>query len=352
MLNKFTPFLILVVLALGLVLGAACGLTNRPTTAANGPTATPFIIVQPTIVPTAQPTVGTTQAGDRTGGMKFSGNLISANQANIAFQTGGRVKTLNIKEGDRVKAGAQLIILDMSAMEIQVAQAQAAYDLAKANFDKIKAGPTIDDITIAKTNVDRAKSALDQAQAAYDRVGGQSNPFIVMAPQSVNLQQAYSTYQSALAQYNLTITHPTDSELRAATAQVAQAQAALDLAKQNLTYAVLVAPIEGTIISLSPKAGEMVGAGTPVGTIADLTKMQVQVNLDETSLATVKLNQPVTLTLDALGGKTLAGHVSKIAWLGTATGGIVSVPVTIDIDSSDASIYPGLSALVSFQSKP
>ncbi len=76
--------------------------------------------------------------------------------------------------------------------------------------------------------------------------------------------------------------------------------------------------------------------------------MQVQISMDETSLAFVKPSQPVTLTLDALGGASLTGRVSKIAQSGTTTGGVVSVPVTIDVDSTDARIYPGLSANVEF----
>jgi multidrug efflux pump subunit AcrA (membrane-fusion protein) len=77
--------------------------------------------------------------------------------------------------------------------------------------------------------------------------------------------------------------------------------------------------------------------------------MQVQVSLDEASLSAVTLNQTATLRLDALGDRGLTGHVSKIARSGTTTGGIVSVPVTIDVDPTDASIYPGLSANVEFQ---
>ncbi len=60
----------------------------------------------------------------------------------------------------------------------------------------------------------------------------------------------------------------------------------------------------------------------------------------------------MNLTLDALGKRELSGQVSKISLLGATAANIVSVPVTIDIDSTDAPIYPGLSALVSFQSKP
>ncbi len=352
MLKRLSPLLIVVVFGLGIVLGAA--LTRyRASGAPLSPTPTPLVLGQaPAIAPptpTRVPPAASAGTLANAPEFRFSGNLLSASQANVAFQIGGRVQELKVKEGDRVKAGAPMIILDTTTLQIQMQQAQAAYDLAKAGYDKVKQGPTPDDVAIAKSSLDRAKASLDQAQAAYDRIGGASNPTIGLSAQSLALQQASSAYQAAAAQYNETVGHPTDTELRQAQAQLDQALAALNLAKQTLMNATLTAPIDGTVVVLSPKVGESVAPDAPVATVADLSHMQVQVNLDETSLANVKVHQPVTLTLDALGGKSLSGHVSKIALNGTTTGGIVNIPVTIDVDPTDAPIYPGLSANVQFQ---
>lgn len=353
MLNRLNIRIILVLFAIGVVLGIVSSLSRRQVTAAE-PTTNPVVIVLPTAPPMATPAPGGAQTTDRarTTGLKASGNVISANQANLAFLIGGRIKQVHVKEGDRVKAGEVLAALDTNVLETQVAQAQALLNAAKATLDKAKAGPTYDDVALARSNLDRAKAAVDQAQAAYDRAGGAANPMMAMLPQSLNLQQATSAYQGAVAAYNLAVNHPTATELAAAEAQVAQAQLAFDQAKQNITNAELIAPFDGTIVWFSPHVGESALPGSPSVTVADLSKMQVQVNLDEGSLATIELDQPATVALDALGGKTLNGHVSKLGLLGTTAAGIVSVPVTIDIDPSDAPIYPGLSALVSFQPKP
>jgi HlyD family secretion protein len=319
-------------------------------------TPTPLVLNQAAPASTRVPSAAPTLAGSGTTALnvpsvpsaKFTANLVSASQANLAFQAAGRVQELRVKEGDQVKAGDVLVVLDTATLRIGVQQAQASYDLAKAGYDKVKQGPTQDDITVAKAAVDKAKATLDQSQAAYDRIGGTSNPFIAMSQQSAALQQATTDYRSALAQYDSTKGHPTDVELRQAQAQVDQAQAALDLAKQNLANAALTAPFDGTVTNIVPKLGETVAPGAPVATLADLKHMQAQVQLDENSLANVKLNEPVTLTLDALGGKSLSGHVSKITPNGTSNGGVVSVPVTIDIAPSNSPIYPGLSAVVDF----
>ncbi len=344
-------------IAIVFVLSLELGFT-RAAVAPAAATPTPLILNSaPTLgaapaspaAPSAQGTAAPTRIALNAPVLRFNGSLMSASEANLAFQMSGRVQELRVKEGDHVNAGAVLIVLDTRTLEFQVQQAQATYDAARAAFDKVKQGPSQDDIVVAKSNVDKAKASLDQAQAAYDRIGGATNPFIAMTPQSAALQQASSTYQAAAAQYEQAIAHPTDTELRQAQAQLDQALASLNLAKQNLANAALTSPIQGTVTSIVPKLGESVSPGTPVATVADLTHMQAQVSVSENALATVRLDQPVALTLDALGGKTLTGHVSKIAENATATGGVVSVPVTIDLDPTDAPIYPGLTANIEFQ---
>ncbi len=281
--------------------------------------------------------------------VKATGSLIAADQATLAFQSSGRIKNVQVQEGDHVKAGDVIATLDTAALDAQVAQAQAALDSANAKLAETKAGPTMNDVIVAKTNVDRAKSTLEQAQAAYDKIGGASNPNIAMSQQSLALQQAYSAYQAAVAQYNLTVGHPTDAELKAAEAAAAQPQAELEIAKQNAANARITAPFDGTVVWIGAKLGESASPGAPAITIADLPKMQVVVNADELSQAAIQVGQSVSIIVDALPGKTLTGHVSKIGLLATTSGSIVSTPVTIDIDPSSAVIYPGLSATVQFQ---
>lgn len=309
-----------------------------------GPTAIPTTVsIQPAQAPVPQAT-----AEAVSNGLNAVGTLVSANQAVLSFQLGGQLKAIEVKEGDHVKPNTVLASLDTTSLELQVAQAQAALDSAAASLANTKAGPTADEVGIAKSNLDRAKAALDQAQAAYDQVGGASNPAIVMAPQALALEQAQDAYQGALGTFNLTIKHPTDTELKIAQAQADQAQAALDLAKQNVANAEIVAPFDGTILSIDPHAGEYVAPGTPVVALADLSRMQVSVHVDENSLSQIRVGQSVSISVDVLPGQTLTGRVSQIDQSASATTGIVSVPVTVDIDPTQAAIYPGLSASVTF----
>ncbi|MBI5652167.1 MAG: efflux RND transporter periplasmic adaptor subunit [Chloroflexi bacterium] len=357
----FFIFCLLIVLSL---IATACE-TATPTSA---PRAQPTIASAPS--PAANQTPGARPAGDATPGarptggvpggqpptspvarttvnrIRATGNLVSANQATLAFQAGGRVKEIKVKEGDQVKAGTLIAAYDTTALDAQITQAQASLDSANTALARVRAGPLPEDVTVAKVNLDRAKAAVDQAQSAYDRIGGSSNPTIGLTSQALNLQQTTLSYQAALAQYSLAINRPTASELKAAEATVAQAQAALETAKVNSSNARIVAPFDGTIISIAIKVGESATTGTSAVTLADLAKMQVQVNVDEVAITSIKVGQRATITTDAALGKTLNGRVSKIGLLATSTNNVVTIPVTLDIDATDAAIYPGLSATV------
>ena len=347
-LNKFViPIAVVIVIASITLSAVSCSGITLPGAPATTPSSNPTVSrpAQAVPVPTAT-TAAASSARNVPVTAKVVGNLVSATQVSLAFQVGGRLKEMSVQEGARVTAGTLLASLDTSLLELQVAQAKAAFDLANANWNRTKAGPAVDDITIAKASLDRAKAAVDQAQAAYDRIGGSSNPMIGLTSQSLNLQQATLSYQAALAQYNLTVNHPTTAEREVGLAQVAQAQAALDLARQNLTNARIVAPIDGTILWIGPKVGESVTSATTAIILADLSQMQVQVNVDENTLANIRAGQAATIYVDAIGGKSLTGRVKKIGLLATTTGSIVSVPIWIDIDKGDAPVYPGLSATV------
>lgn len=278
--------------------------------------------------------------------VKVAGTLVAANQASLTFAASGRLQTLPIAEGTRVKEGTLLAALDTALLEIQVAQAKAALDLATANWNRIKAGPTNDEIALARSNLERAKAAVDQAQAAYDAVGGQRNARIQMMPQGAALQQATLAYQIAVAQYNQAVNRPTESEREVGMAQLAQAQAAYDTARQALNNARIVAPYDGTVVSITPKIGESVSAFAPIIVFADLSQMQVLANIDETTLANVKVGQQATIYVDALPNQVLTGRVKQIGMFATTTGNVVTVPVRIEIDKTSAPLSPGWSATV------
>lgn len=332
-------------------------------------------------------------------GLEVIGTFIAPAQATVAFRSGGRIQDIKVQEGAQVHAGDVLAVLDTTTLQLNIAQAQtavklaqdrltqiqngattsdvdaarAALNAARQNYSKVAAGPTANDLAALKAQLDTAKAGLDQAQSAYDRAGGSTNPKIGQLPQSLQLQQATNNYNAALAAYNNARTHPTAAELAAAAAQVQQAnaalarlqptsdnlqiaqdqvdqaQASLALAQQQLNDATLTAPSDGTVIWLGPHVGEITSPGVPFLILADLTHMQLQVGVDEGSLALVQVGQTVSIVPEAFKDKTIEGKVARIGWLATTTSGVINVPVTIDVDSTNVPLRPGLSAKAEIQ---
>jgi multidrug resistance efflux pump len=332
-------------------------------------------------------------------GLQLIGTFIAPDQETLAFRAGGVIQDIKVQEGQQVKAGDVLAVLDTTTLQLGVAQANTAVSLAQdrlvqikngatesdvtaaraalsaaqQNYAKVAAGPTADDIAPLKAQLDTAKAALDQAQSIYDRAGGATNPFIQQLPQSLALQQATNNYNAALGTYQNALSHPTKAELAAAASQVQQAQAGLErlqptadniqialdqvdqaqaalaLVQQQLSDARLIAPRDGTVIWLGPHVGEVANPGAPFLILADLTHLQLQVGVEEGSLSTVKIGQTVSIVPEAFKDKTLEGNVVRVGWLATTTSGVIDVPVIIDVNPSGVPLRPGLSAMAEIQ---
>jgi HlyD family secretion protein len=355
---------------------------------------------RPAVAPTSQPSLSEpVAAAPET--IQVQGTITTPIQATLTFKGGGRLMEVKVEEGALVKKGDTLAVLDATELQLAVEQAQAvltgaqarlsqtkspatsadtaaaqaAVDAALLNYEKVRAGPSANDLAPLKAQVDNAKAAIGQAQAAYDKIGGASNPYIGMAPQSLQLQIATNGYTAALAAYNNALTHPTTAELAAAWQQVQQAQDALSrlqptsdnianaqaqvdlaqvalaLAQQHVADATLTAPIDGTVLTVGPHNGETVGPTTAILLLADLTHLQLQAGVDQSLLEQLQVGQTVTIVPDAFKDRTVDGKVSRIGWLATTTAGITNVPVTIDVDSSGVPLRPGLTATVEFNAK-
>ncbi len=328
-------------------------------------------------------------------------SLVPARYAKLSFATTGIVAQVMVNQGDKVKAGDVLGMLDTGDLKLQVQNAQDSLDIAAATLaqakgggtpdeiaaaeanlrnaaaqlDRAKNGPSKADLEILKANLAKADAALQNAQAAYDRAGGASNPMIGMLPQSLQLQQAYQDYAVARANYELK-TQVDAATLASAEAAFLNAQAALDLKKNgaraadlavhearlrqaktalaqaqaSLAKATLAAPFDGTVTAVSLRQGEMITAGTPALTIADLSQMQVEtVDLDEWGAARIEVGQPVKVLVNAFEGKTLTGRVSSVASESvTLSTGDIAYIVTIALDQQDPGVRWGMTVKVEF----
>jgi HlyD family secretion protein len=139
--------------------------------------------------------------------------------------------------------------------------------------------------------------------------------------------------------------------LAATEAQVAQTEAALRFSQTNLNYTKIVSPVDGVVVSRNVDVGQTVAASfqTPtLFTIAqDLTKMQIDTNVDEADIGRIKVGQKVDFSVDAYPNTTLVGDVEQVRIAPITVQNVVTYDVVIKVDNTDLKLKPGMTANVS-----
>lgn len=325
--------------------------------------------------------------------VESSGSIAAYDNVALTFGTSGTVARVNVEVGSPVKKGDVLAKLDSAKLDLQVARAEQAYLLQQAIYSKTvqadpeavtaaqaalnnaknayqialhKSGLSGDQITVSCANLDNAKQAYDDAVTAYNNHLSnwhvQVNGTAEVSPQKARLDGAKAAYDVTQANCTLARKGVNDSSVKAAWAQVEQAQAnlsnlttprgekldiaraqseqtrlALEQAKLSVRDATLVAPFDGIVTDVNVKAGEPSGNGSAIE-LADVRQYQVNVLVDEMEISQVQVDQPAQMTLDALPGITLTGKVAAIDPAGQAVQGVVSFNVLIDLDPTTAPI--------------
>jgi HlyD family secretion protein len=336
----------------------------------------------------------TVERGDIEATVDATGSVEPEAQVTLSFRTGGVLRSLTVTEGDEVSEGGVLAELDTAELSLGVTQAQLALTSAEASQAKLmlgadaddiraaranlasaesaltrmRQGPSADETTVAKADLRRAEIALQEAQERYDQyawVGG-----IGALPYAVALQQATINYEQALAAYNIATQGPTESELRAAEAAVAQARgqlsslldgaseedlamaqvavdqarASLELAQLQLNGATIVAPFDGTVAFVGAEVSEQVAPGTPMITLIDPSGFFVDVYIDEIDIGQVEVGQEARVALDAFADEELQGRVEFISPAATENLGAVSYSVRVCFDATAAPLRAGMTA--------
>jgi multidrug efflux pump subunit AcrA (membrane-fusion protein) len=349
------------------------------------------------------------QAAVNTRSIGAEGALEPVQSVELSFGIGGKVAEVLVKEGDSVKAGEAIARLDSAAQRNAVAQAEAALALAQANLAKyqndlpqqiaaaeaqiktanaqIAAGAAQRDRSVQMTQAEAALAqavfAQQQAQTAYDRVierelFGTTEETVRLAlntakmnteaaQQRVNqlksgsaidradgAQIAAATAQRDAAQARLDqlkaeVEGKTDSTFAAA---VKQAEVAVQSAKTALDDTELRAPFGGAIAQLNFKQGERVTPGVIKVVLADLSGWRITTDdLTEAKVPSIKIGQPVKISIDALPELELTGEVESIGAVAQLKGGDVTYPVKIRLIDTDARLRWGMTAAVDFSSQ-
>lgn len=227
-----------------------------------------------------------------------SGTIQASRFVNMSAVQMGRVTRLGVEEGDRVTKGQFLLQIDPNTLRGTVQRSEAAVEAARAGLQQ------------ARVNVETARANLALARDEARR-------------QRELWQQGLTTRQDLdRAESELKVR---ETELRAREAEVAsreqmirQELAQLDTNRYNLDQVTLIAPFDGIVTRRNIEEGENVvvgtmnNPGTQLLTIADMSVIEAEVEVDETEIPSVQLGQPATITIDALPDRTFTGKVTEI----------------------------------------
>ena len=213
---------------------------------------------------------------------------VEASEYRVSSKVPGRILEIRVKEGDYVKVGDTLVILDAPEVRAKMEQARGAEDAASAIELKAQNGAREEQIRGAFQVLQQAKAGLEIAEKSYKRVQHLVDEGVMSAQKR---DEAYAQYKAmeaqclaAQSQYDMAVNGARREDKLAAQAQVNRARGAVQEVRSYINETVQVAQMEGEVSSIYPKVGELVGTGSPIMTISMMDDMWGTFNVREDQL--------------------------------------------------------------------
>jgi HlyD family secretion protein len=249
-------------------------------------------------------------------GIEASGT-VEATEADLGFQTGGRVAQIAVREGDRVDSGAVLARLDLTELEARHSQSRALLTAQRARLRELERGSRPEELAQAEA----AARAAQRQRVEAERVAQRSrNLFQGEVLSREQLDQAETALEVATERERQATEHlellrqgPRVEQIAAQRAQVAAAEAALSQTEAALGFGRIHAPFAGIVTRRHRQLGEIVGPGAPIVTLMDPADRWVRIYVREDRIGRVSLEQEAVIRTDSHADSTFRGRVSHIA---------------------------------------
>ena len=276
-----------------------------------------------------------------------TGSLAGDEQTDVAPQTSGKVVAVGVDIGSFVRRGQMLVKLDDAELKLRVDQALTQVEQAKANVrqaeEKIGLRPgqpfdpnRVSEVAAAKVTFDLAERNFRRAEKLIES-GDVSRSFY--DEQRARRDQSREQYEVALAQARQNY-----AAVEVARTNVANAASQLALARKNLSYSLIPAPIDGFVSERTADLGEYVSPQQKVATIIRINPLRIKIDIPEQSISEVKVGQSVSVTTSAWPDKNFAGRVARIAPNVSAQSRTLTVEA--EIENSSGALKPGQFATV------
>ena len=228
---------------------------------------------------------------------------VEVSEYRVSSKVPGRILELRVKEGDYVKVGDTLAILDAPEVRAKMEQAQSAESAAAALELKAQNGAREEQVRGAFNVLQQAKAGLEIAEKSYNRVQRLYDEGVMSAQKR---DEAYANYKAmeaqmkaAQSQYDMAVNGARQEDKLAAAAQVGRAKGAVNEVTSYIHETVQVAQMEGEVSSIYPKVGELVGTGSPIMSIAVMQDMWGTFNVREDQLGDMQVGSEFTAFVPA-----------------------------------------------------
>ena len=283
-----------------------------------------------------------------------------ATEYRVSGKVPGRIEEMLVREGDPVRKGDTLVIIDSPEVRSKLAQANALKRAAMSQRDKAVNGARQEQIAGAYEMWQAACVQEEVLRKSFDRIQRLYDQHVVAAQKYDEVKAQYeaskNTAAAAKSQYDMAVNGAREEDKRAATAVVDQANAAVEEVESYLSEIRLVSPADGIVSAVFPKTGELVGQGAPIMSILDLDDVWFTFNIREDYLHSMKTGDKLMLTIPALDGKQVTATVTYISvlesyatWKATKEFGQYDAK-TFEVravpDTKVEGLRPGMSAIV------
>lgn len=284
---------------------------------------------------------------------------VEVTELRVSGKVPGRVAKFLVSEGQFVKQGDTLVLLDSPEVEAKLQQARAAEKAASAMNEKASKGAREEQIKSAYEMWQKAQAGLEVAEKTYKRLQTLFEKDVLPAQKrdeaEANYKAMLATEQAAKMQYELAMKGAAEEDKSAAKAQLSRARGAVAEVRSYLSETVLLSPIDGEVSEIFAQRGELVGSGAPIMNIADVSDIWVTFNIREKDYQKFAKGSEFKAFVPALGDKELTLKVVFVkdmgafaAWKATKVSGefdsktfeIRAVPVDAE------GLVPGMSVIV------
>ena len=276
-----------------------------------------YLSPDPEFVPEIRTT--TVSQGSIIDSVGATGTLEAVTTVNVGSQVSGIIDELNVDFNSIVREGEVIMRLDPSLFETQVAQGRANLVRAQADTERLR------------VSLDDAATQLKRAEDLAKR-------------------ELISVIELEAAQVTVRLT---EAQLKSSEAAIIQAEASLNQNQVNLEHTVIRAPIDGIVISRLVDVGQTVAASLQAPELfviaADLSKMRVIANIDESDVGRIRPQQRVTFSVDAFPGEEFEGSVTQIRLEPVITQNVVTYATVVDAPNPDLRLKPGMTATIDLE---